>query len=78
MSFYEHVLTLALEKSECVALFIIVLLLVFFMHNANSARLKILTDEVQKEVERNDHKWARQGKTNRRQPPPHATDADDA
>lgn len=66
MSFYEHVLTMALEKSECVALFIIVLLLVGIMHYSNLRQMAGISKEMHGHVDTNDLKWAAQRRTNLR------------
>lgn len=67
MPFYEHILTMALEKSECVALFIIVLLLVGVMHYSNLRQMAGISREMHRHVDRNDMKWEVQHQTNNQQ-----------
>lgn len=52
MSFYELLVTRALEKSECVALFVIVMFLLVIMHYSNLRRLDSMGRDIKEHTEK--------------------------
>jgi len=46
VSFFEQLLQGVVEKSECVALFVIVLILLMVLHQRNSARMDEITRQL--------------------------------
>lgn len=52
MNFIEHALTIALEKSECVALFVIIMLLLLIMHYSNLRKLDDLHRDLKDHTEK--------------------------
>lgn len=52
MTLYELILTRALEKSECVALFVIVMFLLVIMHYSNLRRLDSMGRDLKDHTEK--------------------------